>query len=51
MLVKNLAPLNIPCFYGLPFGHVANKLSIPVGVHAKINADKKTLSLTEAAVK
>ncbi|OQY03811.1 MAG: hypothetical protein B6I20_04225 [Bacteroidetes bacterium 4572_117] len=45
-----LAKLNIPCFYGLPFGHVANKITIPVGIIAKMNAGKQSLKLTEAAV-
>jgi len=43
-------PLKIPTVYGFPFGHVATKMTIPTGVEAKLNADKKTLKLTEKAV-
>ena len=49
-LIQLLAPLNIPTVYGFPFGHVSNKMTIPTGVLAKLNADKKTLKLTEKAV-
>jgi muramoyltetrapeptide carboxypeptidase len=49
-LYKRLSSLNLPCFYGMPFGHVSNKITLPVGVIAKMNADKQTLTLTEAAV-
>ncbi len=49
-LIQLLAPLNIPTVYGFPFGHVSNKMTIPTGVLAQLNADKKTLKLTEKAV-
>lgn len=45
-----LKPLEIPVAYGFPFGHVKLNMTIPVGVNAKFNADKKTLKLTEKAV-
>ena len=45
-----LKPLNIPVSYGMAFGHVANKMTIPVGIKAKMNADKNSLKLLEKAV-
>jgi muramoyltetrapeptide carboxypeptidase len=45
-----IKPLNIPASYGLSFGHIANKFTIPVGVHAKFDAGKNKLQLTEKAV-
>ncbi len=45
-----LKPLEIPVTYGFPFGHIKLNMTIPVGVNAKFNADKKTLKLTEKAV-
>jgi muramoyltetrapeptide carboxypeptidase len=45
-----LKPLNIPVAYGFPFGHINNKITLPVGIHAKLNAGKKTLKLMEPAV-
>ena len=50
-ITEILKPLNIPVSYGMAFGHVANKITIPVGIKAKMNADKNTLKLLEAAVK
>ena len=35
-----IVPLNIPCIFGLQFGHVAKKLTIPVGAHAELDATK-----------
>lgn len=50
VLTERLVGLNIPCFYGMPFGHVSNKITLPVGVTAKMNAEKQNLVLIEAAV-
>jgi muramoyltetrapeptide carboxypeptidase len=33
-----IVPLNIPCVFGLQFGHVAKKLTIPAGGHAVLDA-------------
>jgi len=35
--------LGIPVVYGLPFGHVKSKLTIPVGLRAELDASNKTL--------
>ncbi len=43
-------PVGIPVFYGLSFGHIATKITIPTGIKAKMNADKYTLKLLEKAV-
>lgn len=45
-----IKPLNIPTVYGLPFGHIANKITIPTGIKAELDADKMTLKLLEKAV-
>lgn len=50
VLTERLSSLNIPCFYGMPFGHVSNKITLPIGIRAKMNADKQTLAITEPAV-
>ena len=42
-----LKPLNIPTAYGLPFGHIDNKITIPMGIFAEFNAHKPTLKLLE----
>jgi muramoyltetrapeptide carboxypeptidase len=35
-----IAPLGIPCIFGLQFGHVTKKLTIPIGAHAALDATK-----------
>jgi len=45
-----LKPLNIPIAYGLPFGHINNKITIPFGIKARMNANEATLELLEKAV-
>ena len=49
-LADLLKPLNIPISYGFPFGHITNKITIPTGIMAKLDADKNTLILLEKAV-
>lgn len=39
-----------PMISGLSFGHIENKLTLPVGVKATLDADAGTLSIDEAAV-
>ncbi len=40
----------VPTFYGAPFGHIASNSVIPIGTHARINADKGTINLLESSV-
>ena len=42
---------DIPIVYGFPFGHIKDKITIPTGVSARLNATNKTLKLLEPAVK
>ena len=50
VLRDRLSPLNIPVVYGLSFGHVKNKMVLPFGIKAELNAGEKSLKLLEAAV-
>lgn len=45
-----LKPLGIPVSYGLSFGHIDIKITIPNGIMARMNADRNTLELLEKAV-
>lgn len=40
----------IPVFRGARIGHVKDKYTVPIGVHARINSENGTFSLTESAV-
>lgn len=42
--------LGIPVVYGLPFGHVKSKLTIPLGIDAELDANAKTLSFLQPPV-
>jgi len=50
VLEQHLAPLGVPAFEGLEFGHVDDQFSLPEGVMAEIDADAGTLRLLEPAV-
>jgi len=49
VLRDKLSPLNIPVAYGLSFGHIINKMILPFGIKAELNANEKTLRLLEPA--
>lgn len=50
VLLQRIQPLGIPAFYGAMIGHIENKLTIPIGIKASMDADKGTLSFLESAV-
>jgi len=43
-------PLDMPISYGLPFGHINTIITLPVGIKAKLNANKNRLKLLEQAI-
>jgi len=50
VLFNRLSGLGIPVVYGLSFGHIKNKFTIPFGIKGELNADEKKLTLLETAV-
>ena len=50
VLKDRLGNLGIPVIYGLSFGHVVDKFTIPIGIEAQLNTDTQELKLLEAAV-
>ncbi len=50
VLFDRLSGLGIPVVYGLSFGHIKNKFTLPFGIKAELNAGEKTLTLLEQAV-
>jgi muramoyltetrapeptide carboxypeptidase len=50
VLLQHFKPLKIPVFFGAMIGHIENKLTVPLGIHASIDADKGTISLLESSV-
>jgi muramoyltetrapeptide carboxypeptidase len=45
-----LAPLGVPTIYGLPLGHGSHLATLPLGVHARLDADAGTLTILESGV-
>ncbi|MBK7104278.1 MAG: LD-carboxypeptidase [Ignavibacteriae bacterium] len=45
-----LGDLKIPVIYGLSFGHIENKFTLPFGVKASLNTFDKSLTLLEKSV-
>lgn len=50
LLRDRLGPLGIPVACGFPFGHIPESWTLPVGVPARLDADRGTLELLEPAV-
>ncbi len=50
VLAQRISTLNIPAAYGLPFGHVKSKMTLPIGIQAKLDATKKSLTILETSV-
>ncbi|MEO6301572.1 MAG: LD-carboxypeptidase [Bacteroidia bacterium] len=50
VILQHIQPLKIPAFYGAMIGHIENKLTVPLGVQATMDADKGIISLEESSV-
>lgn len=50
VLNDRLGDLKIPVVYGMSFGHVKDKFTIPFGAYAELDADNQTFTLLEKAV-
>lgn len=50
VLKDRFANLKMPVIYGMSFGHVKDKFTIPFGAYAEIDADNQTFTLLEKAV-
>jgi muramoyltetrapeptide carboxypeptidase len=42
--------MNIPAIYGAMIGHVKDKVTIPLGIRATLDAEAGTLAIEENAV-
>jgi muramoyltetrapeptide carboxypeptidase len=49
-LDQHLQPLAIPAVSGYSFGHIRNQFTIPMGIPARLDTERQTLTLLEAAV-
>jgi muramoyltetrapeptide carboxypeptidase len=50
VLFNRLYDLNIPVIYGMSFGHIIDKFTLPFGLNAELNVNNQTITLLEKAV-
>ncbi len=50
VLEDRLAGLGVPVVYGAPIGHEPDKITLPLGVRARLEADSQRLTLLESPV-
>jgi muramoyltetrapeptide carboxypeptidase len=50
VLKNRLGDLKIPVIYGMSFGHIKDKFTIPFGIEAELDAQKQTITLLESPV-
>jgi len=51
VLEGRLEPLGVPVIYGLPLGHTKHLAALPLGVMCTLDADAKTLTVDEPALR
>jgi muramoyltetrapeptide carboxypeptidase len=51
VLENRLGPLGVPVLYGLPLGHGMHLATLPLGVTCTLDADARTLTVDEPAVR
>lgn len=51
VLLERLKPLGVPVVTGLPFGHQPLNATLPIGVRARLDANRGDLIITESAVR
>ena len=50
IFAMRFSDIGVPVLAGLPFGHIKSKLTLPLGVRARLDAKDKSLRLLEASV-
>jgi muramoyltetrapeptide carboxypeptidase len=50
VLFDRLSNLHIPVIYGLSFGHIKNKFTLPIGITAELDTIDQTITLLENSV-
>lgn len=50
VLFDRLSNLKVPVIYGLSFGHIKNKFVLPNGIKARLDTDKRIVTLLESPV-
>jgi len=48
--MDRFSAIDIPIIYGLSFGHIKNKFTLPIGIKAELDVNNEKLILLESAV-
>jgi muramoyltetrapeptide carboxypeptidase len=48
---EHLTPLGVPVVFNLPLGHGKHLATLPLGVEATVDADRRTLSIDGPALR
>ena len=51
VLEERIGSLGVPAIYGLPLGHAKHLAALPLGVTCTLDADAKTLTVDEPALR
>lgn len=50
VLIDRISKINLPAVYGMSFGHIVNKFTIPFGATALLDAEEQSFSILESPV-
>jgi len=50
VIENRLKKIGVPAVLGIPIGHIPDKWTLPIGVEAELNADKRTITILENPV-
>ena len=50
VILDKIGSLNIPSLYGMPFGHMDDQCTLPIGIHAELDTNNFSLKITEQSV-
>ena len=45
-----MAEVRAPSAYGYSFGHIEHRVTLPMGIRARLDTEARTITLLEAAV-
>jgi muramoyltetrapeptide carboxypeptidase len=50
VFIDRLAGLGVPVIYGMPFGHISSKFTLPFGSRAELDTEKQKIKMLESSV-
>lgn len=50
ILKDRFSSLNVPVMYGMPFGHISDNVTLPMGIRAEIDTKSRSLKILESSL-